>query len=114
MSSRWHDKGDEIKHFAVLLRFPLIIQHDILKEVESQAYLQPMLIPMIWVYHDKGSVHLFMSTEMLERRSEILKRNIHQLLVQENQHGVTRQENYTLHKMIRELHQTSHALNTSR
>ncbi|MGM1022785.1 MAG: hypothetical protein ACQEXV_20295 [Bacillota bacterium] len=55
-----------------------------------------------------------MSTKMLERRSEILKRNIHQLLVQENQHGVTRQENYTLHKMIRELHQTSHALNTSR
>jgi hypothetical protein len=40
------------------------------------------------VIHHKGSVHLFMSTEMLERRSEILKRNIHQLLVQENQHVV--------------------------
>ncbi|WP_187644896.1 hypothetical protein [Paenibacillus terrae] len=73
-----------------------------------------MFISKMQVIHDKGSVLLFMSTEMLERRSEILKRNIHQLLVQENQHGVTRQENYTLHKMIRELHQTSHALNTSR
>ncbi|WP_189338291.1 hypothetical protein [Paenibacillus sp. IHB B 3084] len=102
------------KNFAVWLRFPFIIQHVILKEVERQTYFQPMFISKMQVIHDKGSVLLFMSTEMLERRSEILKRNIHQLLVQENQHGVTRQENYTLHKMIRELHQTSHALNTSR
>ncbi|AUS26918.1 hypothetical protein C1A50_2751 [Paenibacillus polymyxa] len=35
---------DEDKYFAVSFRFPLIIQHDILKEVERQPYIQSMLI----------------------------------------------------------------------
>ncbi|MGO4529941.1 hypothetical protein AB4Z30_12755 [Paenibacillus sp. 2TAF8] len=53
-----------------------------------------------------------MSQEVLERRSELLKKNIHQMLVQDNQHGISRQDNMFLQQMIKELHQTSHELNT--
>lgn len=53
-----------------------------------------------------------MSQEVLERRSELLKKNIHQMLVQDNQHGISRQDNMFLRQMIKEAHQTSHELNT--
>ncbi|RFT94665.1 hypothetical protein DX902_19710 [Paenibacillus jamilae] len=44
VSSCRHGMDDEDKYFAVSFRFPLIIQHDILKEVERQPYIQSMLI----------------------------------------------------------------------
>ena len=59
-----------------------------------------------------GSIN--MNQEVLERRSELLKKNIHQMLVQDNQHGISRQDNMFLQQMINELHQTSHELNNAR
>ncbi|WP_201450737.1 hypothetical protein [Paenibacillus sp. An7] len=55
-----------------------------------------------------------MSLAVLERRSELLKKNIEQLLIRENQKGITRQQSMFLQQMIKELHQTSHELNTER
>jgi hypothetical protein len=55
-----------------------------------------------------------MNQEVLERRSELLKKNIHQMLLQDNQHGISRQDNMFLQQMIKELHQTSHELSTTR
>ncbi|WP_337035007.1 hypothetical protein [Paenibacillus illinoisensis] len=55
-----------------------------------------------------------MNQEVLERRSELLKKNIHQMLLQDNQNGISRQDNMFLQQMIKELHQTSHELNTTR
>ncbi|MEC0368402.1 hypothetical protein P9847_22245 [Paenibacillus chibensis] len=52
-----------------------------------------------------------MSQAVLERRSELLKKNIQQLLIQDNQHGISRQESLFLQQMIKELHQTSHEMN---
>ncbi|GAB6992193.1 hypothetical protein [Paenibacillus pini] len=52
-----------------------------------------------------------MSQAILERRSELLKRNIQQMLIQDNQYGISRQENLFLNQMIKELHQTSHEIN---
>ncbi|WP_413374720.1 hypothetical protein [Paenibacillus taichungensis] len=55
-----------------------------------------------------------MNQEVLERRSELLKKNIHQMLLQDNQHGISRQDNMFLQQMIKELHQTSYEMNTTR
>ncbi|WMT42083.1 hypothetical protein RE628_06515 [Paenibacillus sp. D2_2] len=49
--------------------------------------------------------------EMLERRSEMLKRRIGELIAKENQYGLGRQESHFLHMSIRELHQTAFELN---
>ncbi|WP_193556523.1 hypothetical protein [Paenibacillus lutimineralis] len=49
--------------------------------------------------------------EMLERRSEMLKRRIGELIAKENQYGLGRQESHFLQMSIRELHQTSFELN---
>ncbi len=48
---------------------------------------------------------------MLERRSEILKKNIHQMIMQDNQYGISDQQNMLMQHMIKELHQTSHEMN---
>ncbi|MFC4775811.1 hypothetical protein ACFO9Q_03335 [Paenibacillus sp. GCM10023252] len=53
-------------------------------------------------------------TELLGRRSEILKRNIGKMIVQDNQTGLGGQESLFLQRMIRELHQTEHELQASR
>ncbi|MDR9852304.1 hypothetical protein RJP21_01665 [Paenibacillus sp. VCA1] len=55
-----------------------------------------------------------MSQAVLERRSEMLKKHIQQLLIRDNQQGISRQQNMFLQQMIKELHQTSHELNGSR
>ncbi|WP_211747148.1 hypothetical protein [Paenibacillus sp. Marseille-Q4541] len=55
-----------------------------------------------------------MSLAVLERRSELLKKNIEQMLIRENQQGITRQQSMFLQQMIKELHQTSHDLNLER
>ncbi|GAA0388300.1 hypothetical protein [Paenibacillus motobuensis] len=49
--------------------------------------------------------------EMLERRSEMLKRRIGELIAKENQYGLGRQESHFLQMSIRELHQTAFELN---
>ncbi|MCJ8012015.1 hypothetical protein MUG84_09700 [Paenibacillus sp. KQZ6P-2] len=52
-----------------------------------------------------------MSQAVLERRSEMLKKHIQHLLIQDNQHGISRQQSKFLQQMIKELHQTSHEMN---
>ncbi|MGZ9583648.1 hypothetical protein [Paenibacillus marinisediminis] len=42
------------------------------------------------------------------RRQELMKRHIHQYLMQDNQQGLTHQEQYLLNHMIKELHTQSH------
>ncbi|MEC0091609.1 hypothetical protein [Paenibacillus macquariensis] len=54
-----------------------------------------------------------MNHAMLERRSEILKKNIHQMIMQDNQVGISDQQNMLMQHMIKELHQTSHEMNTT-
>ena len=46
----------------------------------------------------------------LERKSELLKKNVQNLLIQNNQHGLNGQENMLLRKMIKELHQNVHEI----
>lgn len=55
-----------------------------------------------------------MNHAMLERRSEILKKNIHQLLIRDNQVGISNQQNMLMQHMIKELHQTSHEMNSEK
>ncbi|GIO66625.1 hypothetical protein VQ056_05805 [Paenibacillus sp. JTLBN-2024] len=55
-----------------------------------------------------------MSQAVLERRSEMLKKHIQQLLIRDNQHGISRQQSLFLQQMIKELHQTSHEMNGSK
>lgn len=57
---------------------------------------------------------LFMSLAVLERRSELLKKRIQELIIKDNQYGISRQQNMFLQHMIKELHQTSYELNTER
>ncbi|MBN3524590.1 hypothetical protein [Paenibacillus apiarius] len=55
-----------------------------------------------------------MSNEnVLDRRNEMLRRNIQQYLVQDNQHGLSAQEQHFLQHMIKELHQNMHEMNAS-
>ncbi|WJH35675.1 hypothetical protein MJA45_25685 [Paenibacillus aurantius] len=53
-------------------------------------------------------------TEMLGRRSEILKRTIGSLIVKDNQQGLDHQESHFLRNMVKELHQNEHELLASR
>jgi len=53
-------------------------------------------------------------TEMLERRSEILKRHIGSLIHKNNHCGLSGQENHFLKDMIKEFHRNQHELNSSR
>lgn len=55
-----------------------------------------------------------MNQAVLERRSEILKKNIERMLIRENQRGITRQQSMFLQQMIKELHQTSHELDVKK
>lgn len=57
---------------------------------------------------------MLMSLDVLERRSELLKKNIQQMIIQDNQYGISRQQNMFLQQMIKELHQTSYEMNTER
>ncbi|MGF7048990.1 hypothetical protein J2T13_003498 [Paenibacillus sp. DS2015] len=52
-----------------------------------------------------------MNQVVLERRSEILKKNIHEMILQDNQSGISHQKSNLLQHMIKELHQTSHEMN---
>jgi hypothetical protein len=52
--------------------------------------------------------------EMLGRRSEILKRNIGNLVVKNNQYGLSAQENNFFKDTIKQFHQNEHELNSSR
>lgn len=54
-----------------------------------------------------------MNQAMLERRSEILKKNIHQMIIQDNQYGISNQQSMLMQHMIKELHQTSHEMNST-
>ncbi|WP_438347892.1 hypothetical protein ACP8HI_19825 [Paenibacillus sp. FA6] len=54
-----------------------------------------------------------MNHAMLERRSEILKRNIHQMVIQDNQIGISDQESMIMQHMIKELHQASYEMNAA-
>ncbi|MNC32466.1 hypothetical protein D3C75_808220 [compost metagenome] len=49
--------------------------------------------------------------EMLERRTEMLKRRIGELIARDNQYGLGKQEGQFLQRMIRELHQTNFEIN---
>jgi hypothetical protein len=51
---------------------------------------------------------------MLGRRSEILKRNIGQLMLKKNRSGLAGQESNLYQSMIKELHQNEHQLNAVR
>ncbi|MDR0269078.1 hypothetical protein [Paenibacillus sp.] len=55
-----------------------------------------------------------MSQAVLERRSEMLKKHIQRLLIKDNQHGISRQQSMFLQQMIKELHQTSHEMNSNK
>ncbi|WP_410771707.1 hypothetical protein [Fontibacillus sp. BL9] len=49
--------------------------------------------------------------EVLERRSEMLKRRIGEMIAKENQYGLGKQEGLFLRRMIKEWHQTAHEMN---
>ncbi|MNO92552.1 hypothetical protein D3C76_841310 [compost metagenome] len=49
--------------------------------------------------------------EVLERRTEMLKRRIGELIAKDNQYGLGEQEGRFLQRMIKELHQTNFELN---
>ncbi|BFH17599.1 hypothetical protein J6TS7_18310 [Paenibacillus dendritiformis] len=48
---------------------------------------------------------------MLERKNELLRRNIQQYLLQENQHGLSHQEQHFLQHLIKEMHQNNYEMN---
>ncbi|MCQ6563168.1 hypothetical protein [Paenibacillus mendelii] len=52
--------------------------------------------------------------EMMQRRNEILKRNISSLILKDNKHGLSGQENYFYNNMIKELHTSESQLNSIR
>jgi hypothetical protein len=62
------------------------------------------------VKNQSGVIKL-MNQAVLERRSEILKKNIHEMILQDNQNGISHQKSNLLQHMIKELHQTSHEMN---
>ncbi|MOA32952.1 hypothetical protein D3C78_1542100 [compost metagenome] len=49
--------------------------------------------------------------EVLERRTEMLKRRIGELIAKDNQYGLGKQEGQFLQRTIKELHQTNFELN---
>ncbi|UVI30697.1 hypothetical protein [Paenibacillus spongiae] len=52
--------------------------------------------------------------EMMQRRNEILKRNIGSLILKDNKHGLNGQENYFYNSLIKELHMSESQLNNIR
>lgn len=50
--------------------------------------------------------------EMLERRTEMLKRRIGEMIAKENQYGLGDQDGLLLQRMIKELHQTNFEMNS--
>ncbi|WP_199925559.1 hypothetical protein [Paenibacillus bouchesdurhonensis] len=48
--------------------------------------------------------------EVLERRNELLRRQVGEMLAKENQYGLKDQESHFLRRMIKELHQTEFEL----
>lgn len=52
--------------------------------------------------------------EMLTRKSEILKRNIGRMIIQDNRKGLGNHEGYMMQRMIKELHQNEHELNAAK
>ena len=48
--------------------------------------------------------------EVLERRSEMLKRRIGEMISKENQYGLGKQEGQFLRRMIKEWHQTTYEM----
>jgi hypothetical protein len=53
-------------------------------------------------------------TEMLGRRSEILKRNIGTMILKDNKHGLSGQESNFYKMMLKEWHQTELELNSAK
>ncbi|WP_426450712.1 hypothetical protein ACP26L_01485 [Paenibacillus sp. S-38] len=53
-------------------------------------------------------------TELLERRSEILKRHLGSLIHKDNQYGLSEQENCVYKDMVKELYRNKLELNASR
>lgn len=50
-------------------------------------------------------------TELLERKSEILKKTVENWVLKENRDGLNRQEAHIYRNMLKELHQNEHELN---
>ncbi|MCL6603530.1 MAG: hypothetical protein K6T94_11695 [Paenibacillus sp.] len=50
-------------------------------------------------------------TELLERKSEILKKTVENWVMKENRDGLNRQEAHIYQNMLKELHQNEHELN---
>ncbi|MFS0724553.1 hypothetical protein [Paenibacillus sp. 1P07SE] len=53
-------------------------------------------------------------SELLTRRSEILKRNIGRMIVRDNRNDLGDQEGYLMQRMIKELHQNEYELNATK
>lgn len=53
-------------------------------------------------------------TEVLERKSEILKKTMENWILKENRDGLNRQEAYIYRNMLKELHQNEQELGTAR
>ncbi|CAH8244759.1 hypothetical protein WJ0W_001989 [Paenibacillus melissococcoides] len=56
-------------------------------------------------------VTILSNEHMLERKNELLRRNIQQYLLQENQHGLSHQEQHFLQHLIKEMHQNNYEMN---
>ncbi|MBD8501066.1 hypothetical protein [Paenibacillus arenosi] len=52
--------------------------------------------------------------EMMDRRNEILRRNIHQYLVHDNQYGLSNQDQFLLNQMVKEWHANNYELQGAR
>lgn len=53
-------------------------------------------------------------TELLERKSEILKKTIENWVMKDNRDGLNRQEAHIYQNMLKEFHQNAHELNVVR
>ncbi|OWR29969.1 hypothetical protein CDO73_12895 [Saccharibacillus sp. O23] len=53
-------------------------------------------------------------TEVLERKSEILKKTMENWILKENRDGLNRQEAHIYRNMLKELHQNEQELHTAR
>ncbi len=52
--------------------------------------------------------------ELLERKSEILKKTVESWIMKENRDGLNRQETHIYQNMLKELHQNEYELNGAR
>ena len=52
--------------------------------------------------------------QLLERKNEMLRRNMQSLIVKQNQRGLSKQDGQFLQQVIREFHQNVHQLNESK